>query len=308
MNPTMGSTTGKVKAQDVFPTECCAIAPQEATDEVARAAVRDFIGSGFGHIALKSVSNARDLGGMPAADGRRIQKGRLFRSGMLADLSKKDAKWLQDVPLRWVIDLRMPFERAREPEPKKRLSFAEFEHLSVLSGSAVGITADEAPKSFLEELPSYESDAAAESMSFYPSILLSEVALRSWRRFFEILLATEEGAVLWHCSAGKDRTGLAAFLVELALGVPQDLVMEDYLASNRYTEPLMEEMLRAVGLTSIAPKTLEMIHVLFTVSARYLEAAVAAVLARYGTLDAYFDEALELDQDKRERLRELYLE
>ena len=301
-----GAGTGRVS--DVFPTDRCSLSPQEAPDEASFEAASAFMARGFGHLDLRGIHNGRDLGGMPGADGRTIRPGRLIRTDALADATHADLRRLQSVPVKWVVDLRTDTEASHAPDPMKWLPDARHEHLSVLSASAMGITDDENIDGLVEHFSDYHDDAAGQSIEFYPSMLLSEAAVAGWRRFFDLLLATEEGAVLWHCSAGKDRTGLAGFLVETALGVPQDLVVEDYLASNIYTDPLVDVMLREAGMEHLAPKTVEMIHVLFTVSASYLEVAVAAVLQRYDTLDAYYERALGLDAAKIDRLRDLYLE
>ena len=297
-----------VAIPDVFPTDRCGLSPREARDEAAIEAARAYVGSGHNPLDLKSVRNLRDLGGMPAADGRRIRSKRLLRSGRLSGLAKADAVELRHLPLVRVLDLRTTGEIVGEPDPQELLEPAAWEHLSVLSTSALGITQDESFTEIVRHFSDYHEDAQLQSIQFYPSILVSSASKRDWRRFFEVLLDTEDGAVLWHCTAGKDRTGLAAFLVETALGVPQDLVVEDYLASNFYTEPMVEEFLRESALSHVAPKLMEMLHVLFTVSPSYLQVAVAAVLERYGTLDAYFEEALGMDAARIERLRELYLE
>ncbi len=296
------------KLADCFPTSHCSLAPEEALDEASIERARAFTGRGFGHLALKGVNNARDLGGMPAADGRVIASGRLLRSGLLHDATASDFARFREIPLVAVVDLRTETEVEHQGDPVAELKPASWEHLSVLSSSALGITADEELSTLLPKFEEYREEPMGPSQEFYPSMLLSKTSIAIWRRFFDILLDAEHGAILWHCTAGKDRTGIAAFLVETALGVPQDLIMEDYLASNLHTEPLFEEHLRTHGFEKLAPKTIEMIHVLYTVNATYLQVAVAAVLARHGSVDAYFEEALGLGAEKIARLRELYLE
>ena len=302
-----GTSTEPTSLSDVFPTPACTLAPQEALDEASFAKARAFMGRGFGYLGLKGISNARDLGGMPAADGRVIAPGRLLRSGLLHGATGADLARLKEIPLAAVVDLRTDTEVEHEPDPVKKLEPAAWEHLSVLSSSALGITDDESLRTLMPKVEEYLASPMGPSIEFYPSMVLSKTSIAIWRRFFEILLSAEKGAVLWHCTAGKDRTGIAGFLTETALGVPQDLVMEDYLASNAHTEPLFEEAVRVNGFGHVAPKTLEMIHVLYTVSAGYLQVAIAAILAHYGTLDTYFEEALGLDAARIARLRELYL-
>ena len=146
----------------------------------------------------------------------------------------------------------------------------------------------------------------------YAQIVTGDEGIAGYRRFFDVVMAVGErpapSAVLWHCSAGKDRTGIAAALLEHALGVPEELVVEDYLASNRFTQPGWARAVLALADRRLFPaKLAAMAHVLYTVEEESLRRAFDAVRGSWGSVDAYLDEALGMDAGRVARLRELYL-
>ena len=121
---------------------------------------------------------------------------------------------------------------------------------------------------------------------------LDEEGITAYRGLFRELLALEEGAALWHCSAGKDRCGLASVLVETALGVPWALVEKDYLATNE----LIEAKGSAQNMFDVGG-----------VDVRYLRAALDAINEAYGSLDGYLANALGVDAGAREELRRKFV-
>jgi protein-tyrosine phosphatase len=117
-------------------------------------------------------------------------------------------------------------------------------------------------------------------------------------QLFQLLLESQDPLV-FHCTAGKDRTGWAAALLLTALGVDEDTVMQDYLLTNQlYRRPA----------TTFAPMPAEVMDVLWRVQASYLAAATDMVRADFGGMEGYLRDALGIDSAARERLAALYLE
>lgn len=276
-------------------------------DEGAYAAERDFINRGYGIIGLRGVHNCRDLGGLPASGTKVIASRRLIRSGELGDATKADAAQLQGEDLRLVVDFRTDDERAHSPEPEKLLPGVKFVHIPVVTASALGVTHEGGLAGLVHEGLEYEHDALGKMVKLYQGIVLSKEGQQGYGRFFQLLLDQEEGSVLWHCTAGKDRTGIAAALITLTLGVPRSMVVESYLASNRYTEPLASKALEALGRKHILPGVAHTVHTLYRVNERFLNGALDAIATNYGSIRAYLDEALGVDADAIETLKARYL-
>lgn len=284
----------------------------EATCPQAFAEADGFVASGYGYLGLRGVSNARDLGGMPAADGRVIASGRLLRSGELAHATADDAAVLRGRSLACVIDLRTAAERRADPEPARRFPGVEFAFVPVTNQVAVGITHDAGFKELVESALSYGAHAEERIGELYVNIVTSQEGRDGYRKFFSLVTETAEkhpgSAVLWHCTAGKDRTGIAAALLETVLGVPRDLVVEDYLASNRYSEPVPAQLVEKLGRMGLAKSAGAFLKAMYGVTEQNLLRAFSAIDQGWGSLDAYLQKELGVGPEQVRHLRELYLE
>ena len=193
---------------------------QTAAPDLAEVALeRRFAASDWGHMGLTGVRNARDLGGLATADGRVVVPGRLLRSGELAGASVADARLLADLGLAAVVDLRTERERSAKPDPAGLFPAASFEFLPVIAASAAGITRSMGPRELLALFREYEMGTEGRMSEMYAQIVTGDEGIAGYRRFFDVVMAVGErpapSAVLWHCSAGKDRTGIAAALLSL---------------------------------------------------------------------------------------------
>lgn len=263
----------------------------------------------FGHIDCKGLPNTRDLGGMPTADGRHIREGRLIRSGALHHATNEDLRILEDAHgLVRVVDLRTDLERTHDPDPKDRLRIGTvFYDLPVFEAQALGITHESDVLGDIRLFAEYNDGPHKAVEAIYPQAVLGDDGVRAYGDFLRLLLAAEEGATLWHCTEGKDRAGLAAVLVELALGVPEAYVRADYLATNLFVRTRAERALDALAHHRIAREVDADVDALFYAYPAYLDAAWEAVEKRFGSWDRYMDEALEFGEADREQLRNLYL-
>jgi protein-tyrosine phosphatase len=227
-----------------------------------------------------SVQNLRDLGGIATASGHCVAPGRLWRSSHFGELAAQDLAALRSIGFRTVIDLRGAGERERAPSRLAHDTIREV-HLPI-EPRAMGAMRE------LREAGALD-DAAQLG-------IMCEV----YRRFVHLhapvfasllqLLADEAThlPLVFHCTAGKDRTGWAAALVLLALGVPRDAVIDDFLESNGRW--------RMQGASSDWA-------VLASVRPEYLQCAFEAIDRRWGSLAAYFAGPLGLDGQTRDRLR-----
>lgn len=259
-------------------------------------------------IPLENLQNTRDLGGFMTKDGRKVKSHRLIRSGDLKDATENDKKLLVDTyGLNMVIDFRTAQECKDRPDP--RIPGVEYIWHPIFEEKASGITREKDEENdFLED---FTQDALSGNLSaedrmnmLYLQMVSSPHVRSQYSRFFDMLLSHENGAVLWHCSAGKDRVGMGTSLVLYALGVDKDTIFQDYLMTNEFTKASVQAELAAVKEPELVPS----LEVLMTVRRRYIETVYDYLEKTYGTLDKSLEEGFGVTRQKRERLREMYLE
>ena len=139
-------------------------------------------------------------------------------------------------------------------------------------------------------------------------VFFEEEGLRHYAEFFDHLLAQEEGAVLWHCTMGKDRCGTGAILLETALGVPSELILADYLYTNDRLNAITEETIRQARMVENDDYLMEIIRVMDAVHPDYLQAIHTKAEAISGSLESLIRNKLGMTDEKLAKLRELYLE
>ena len=263
----------------------------------------------FGHIPFEGQHNTRDLGGLPAADGRTVKPALLLRSGALHKATENDiVRLLDDYHLESVVDFRTEVERDKEPDPQALLEGVVFYEFPALSGETLGITHGGGLAADVKLLEGLTAKAHEMVRAMYPKILLGDAGVAAYRGFLNVLLESDGGAVLWHCTEGKDRAGLAAVIVERALGVSEADTRADYLATNLFART------RAEGLLDALAEKLPMLRGIdadidsfFYAYPDYYDAAMAAVDKRYGSFDGYLTKALDFGPEKQAALREKYL-
>jgi len=241
-------------------------------------------------IPLEGASNLRDLGGYPVLDGRRVRHGLLYRSATLANLTERDVATVAALGLRTVCDLRGRHEAAERPS---RLP-AGAERISLAIEPTVGAS--------LRDLMR-RGEASGEDVVALLRTAYLDYGTRfigAYRALFDLLLDPARHALLFHCSAGKDRTGLGAALVLTALGASRETVLADYLATDRLWR-------RDYEVPPGTPRA--MADALYGTHPALLEAALdAAVAAHGGSLDGLLERGLGLDDARIVRLRDLLLE
>jgi len=239
-------------------------------------------------LRLRGASNFRDLGGYRAADGRRVRWGRLFRSDHLGRLTPEDEAVLSGIGLQRVLDFRGEQERAAVPN---RLAAARHHALGIEP------TVVQRMQDLAAAGQRLSAAVAVELMKELYRALVNDQAHR-FAEFFEHLLASETPLV-FHCTAGKDRTGFAAALTLQALGVPRQVVVQDYLLTNAlYQPPALPH----------SDTPMEALAVLWRVQTDFLDAAFEVVEADHGGMERYLEQRLRLGTAARRALADRYLE
>ena len=279
---------------------CSRSIPLEARPVPASMAAEQ--GDSIRNLPFDGAHNFRDLGGYTSADGKTLRWGMLYRSDKLSDLSETDEQYLERLGIRRIVDFRSELERSEEPN-----RIAPDSSIAIVNKPiAIEAAAIEQVKDRI-----VASDATAAEMG---QLLISanrqmvEDFTPVYREYMQELLQADNYPTVFHCTAGKDRTGLAAALVLSAVGVPRETVMQDYLATNLYTAEYIDRMVMLIKAGSLFRANDEAIRALFAVDERYLNEAFAAIDEHYGSLDNYLSSGLGLGEAERSRLRELLLE
>jgi len=250
-------------------------------------------------ISVDGAVNLRDLGGYRTQSGRQVKRGKLLRSGTLAYLSQEGRQQFEELDVALICDLRRDVERNEEPTPFP-VGAPERLEISIDPGSAIAMR---------ERLGRVEL-GLGERVNFMASVTAELVRDHAddYAAMFAGLLDMRGGAFLVHCSAGKDRTGIACALILHALGVPEETVIADYLLTNQtidYEGFVLPRLAARFESDVLPPK--ESIMALAGVREEYLRAAYDAVKTQFDDVEHYIEAAVGLDDDARRELQGRYL-
>ena len=182
-------------------------------------------------IHLKGTSNTRDIGGYQTADGRTINWRQIIRSDRLSRLTPEDFQNLEEMGLRTVVDLRTVRENEKHPTVWEGDNPPQFFHFPVGDSNGPWFKKQ---KKLLSRNKFTEEDMLEHMMSGYR--MVAEVGSPSYERLMEVVLDESNWPILFHCSAGKDRAGIATTLILEALGVDRKTIMEDYMLTNEVSQ------------------------------------------------------------------------
>ena len=236
-------------------------------------------------LSLDGGFNFRDLGGIINKDEQVLGKGLLIRSDDLANLTDNDLELLNDYPIRTIIDLRTTYERSKNPDHIPNSCNHEV-HLDISSGHFENLV-----KQFRQGI----SNPREFMCNIYEDFVLDETCQTQYKKFFDIIQHKNRTPILFHCTAGKDRTGFATAMILAALKVDFEQILEDYLASNIYLEQKYAHILK------INPDYKYLIEVY----PEYLEKSFDTIKQNFGTIEYYLSNILGVDLQLME---DLYLE
>ena len=262
-------------------------------------------------ISLSGAGNTRDIGGIPAADNRPIRSGLLFRSGVLSAITPDDIRILQGYNLRRVIDFRNAAEHRQRPDVI--IENVEYISLPLISDQTIGVTRE---KNVIEQMVRMASDPCfcpeQYMQKIYTDFACGEYPTLQLRRFFDLLQKPTDGATLWHCSAGKDRVGVATALLLTLLGASEETVFADYMLTNEYVLSDVSEAAAAVTARLDNGKNIDeitdMVTTLYSVKESYLTSVFDAMKKSCGSIEAYLQEKLGITDSVRDQFRKMYLE
>lgn len=247
---------------------------------------------------FEGIANFRDLGGYPTADGQQVRWGVLYRAATLAESSRADLVGLQQLKLATLIDFRSHAEK--EEEPNQLPDPIGFKVVEIP-------TLDDGNKAMVGEIMARIESGDFDG--FDPNALMLEgnrqfasTFTPQFKQFMQTVLAADGAPIVWHCSAGKDRTGFAAAILLRVLGVPQEVVMQDYMASQQHALDARRTQLMLLRLFK-GKQAADKLTVLMGVEEAWLNAAFDQIDSTWGSFDNYVREGLGLSAADIAQLR-----
>jgi protein-tyrosine phosphatase len=265
-----------------------------ATPALAQTATDTVVFNPKRAVQLQGTSNFRDLGGYPAAGGKHVKWGHIYRSADISKLTDSDLLALQSRHVALVCDLRGPQEYAQSPDRlptgARRIELpAGSEKIDprLMSGGAKTINRDSLMRSVYTNI------------SFFPA---------KYKPMFDELLTLDNSqALLFHCTAGKDRTGIGAALVLSALGVDRQTILKDYAATDVYWQAGREQSLQRMAQAGMSAEAVNAYRPLMAANPAYLAGTFATIDKQYGSVDKYLASQMDLTPKKLAALRAKYL-
>src|SRR6266581_3763 len=253
-------------------------------------------------LPLEGAKNFRDLGGYRTSDGHYVRWGFVYRSNHLVNLTAKDFEYLNSLGIRLICDVRSDGERARAPDHWVGIT-PEFLAVPIGSNLITSPTAEDLKRRI-----------AAMNGQTNDSVRAYNYATEYAGQYAKILqrLAAGDLPAVEHCTAGKDRTGVFSAILLTALGVPRDVVIQDYLLSNQYLlapdtiENTAADLQRAFGLPE--PPDIATVRTIMTSKPETLEGALDQIGKKYGSFKNYLRDALHFSDSNLAALRRRLVE
>lgn len=256
------------------------------------------------HIPLDGQPNFRDIGGYKTSDGREVKWRQVFRSGEFSKLTEDDVRRLEGLQIQSVINFltqpeiashgedRIPQGAEQIPLPMEAGTLGELADV-ILKATKTGDFSSVPP----ETNPDLHRFLMKEGRDYYA-------------KFLRQVIDSDNRPVVYHCSHGIHRTGTATAILLSALGVPWEVIREDYLLSNECRKEEVEKRVqelrqldaknRGVPVEEVDPSNIEAFYVL---EGSYIDAALEVAIEEFGSMDAYIREGLGITEDELQELK-----
>lgn len=240
-------------------------------------------------IPLEGAANFRDIGGYATADGRHTRWGRVYRSGALHGLTMADQAYLRELGIRLVCDLRSPDEVRDDPDALPRNAKIEYAHLPVQT---------EMDTSRLRQLRVllFNQQEMPELLRYTYKKVMIDGNAELFGAIFRRLAQADNLPTIIHCTAGKDRAGLAAALLLSALGVPDEVVVADYTLSNYAFASFRQYATKVVKPFTFFGITGDDLYPLLIADAQNLQDTLAYLRLNHGSVRDYLKNMAGIDE------------
>ena len=264
-------------------------------------------------LGLEGVPNARELGGYVLPDGGIIRHGLLLRGGSLSNASARDKQRMcTDYKVSHVFDFRTDMELQIFPDPE--IAGAKHTWLPTIDPEMEKLGTATLPGEAYRNLPVYLSAHASSpqvqeiARHIYTDMVVNEYTQLQYAAFLQSIINTNGGAVYWHCSQGKDRTGLGAAFLLAALGADRRLIVSDFDLSNAFYQNEVDALIEKIHGSGGGIEEEKVIRTFVGVNTDYFIDALDLIDKTYGSLEKYLSEQLCLTDDDRKILKERYIE
>ncbi len=261
-------------------------------------------------IKLQGAKNVRDLCDIPCINGKKIKKGRIIRSSNLSSITESDIELFKSHGLKRIVDFRTEAE-VKEAKDKE-IPGVEWQFNPILRALTLGTTRKDNYKRELKEIfldftVELGKTAPEWLADLYIPLVSDDFSLGYYKKFLDTLKDNKNGAVLYHCSAGKDRVGVGTMLVLLLLGADYEDILKDYLITNQSYQAIIDDAIALGKERQVDEEILNVIGAVNGVDARYLNKAYEVILSN-GSIEGFFYDKLGIDEKYIEEFRENYLE
>ena len=253
-------------------------------------------------LPFTGAHNFRDLGGYKTEDGRAIKWGKIYRSDDLHLLTDEDLKYLSRLNIKSVVDFRSDEERESEPD---RLNPGMTQVLLPIKFQPEELD-DETLKNLMKNLTFGTLDSSNLLRDF--NIVIVKDFATEYKKFFRHVIENNAEPIVFHCTAGKDRAGVASAMILTVLGVPREKVIEDYLLTNTYVKDHVDSEMLEIELKTFFRADTDNLRKINLVEERYIQAAFVTIDSEWGGMDNYISGALGLSEEDILKLKDFYLE
>ena len=261
-------------------------------------------------LQFEKLNNTRELGGLVGADGKSIISDSLYRSGHLFFASEKDIEGIMGLNLSHIIDLRSPMEQKQRPDPE--IESVHHVSLPAVTDELSGITRDEESDAHASEMLISRMSADKETainymVDLYENLVSNDYCLSQYHKFINLLADDNTNKVLWHCTAGKDRAGLATVFTLEILGVNRDDIIDNYLETNVNLKEEIDELVAMLRAKKFFTGDDESIRTFFGARPEYIQAMYKKVSETHGNFQNFIKNGLGVTAETVEKLRAKYL-
>jgi protein-tyrosine phosphatase len=248
------------------------------------------------HVVLQGAANFRDLGGYKTTDGHTVKWGKIYRSADISKLTDSDLAKLRQLDITYDVDIRGHQESAQAPDKLN----PNTDYILCPAGS-------DSLSTMMKGMMHAKGKSAGDSLIINGFYGKTTYLAGRYTPFFDKLLALPaDQNLVFHCTAGKDRTGVGAALFLYSLGVPYNTIVADYTATNYYRKDINTKAIQGMSAAMHIDK--DVAGEMMLAKKEYLDATFAAIVKQYGSIDNFLKTQVGLDDKKIAELKAKFLD